>query len=127
MIEEMRKSKGVEALEVFNKSHHLVLDVYRITMKFPVEEKYGLIPQMRRAATSIPANLIEGSERVGRLEYRRFVSIAKGSAGELKYYFLLAKDLGYISAEDHSTLKGRIDEVGKMLSGLVKSLSTAKE
>lgn len=127
MIEEKRKSKGVEALEVFHKSHHLVLDVYRITKKFPVEEKYGLIPQMRRAATSIPANLIEGSERVGRLEYRRFVSIAKGSAGELKYYFLLAKDLGFISAEDHSTLKDRIDEVGKMLSGLVKSLSIAKE
>ncbi|HXZ36588.1 MAG TPA: four helix bundle protein [Thermodesulfobacteriota bacterium] len=127
MLEGMKKGKGVEALEVFKKSHKLVLDVYRITKEFPTGEKFGLITQMRRASTSIPANLIEGSERAGRLEYRRFVSIAKGSAGELKYYFLLAKDLGYISAEDYLPFRDQLDEVGKMLSGLVKSLSTAKE
>ena len=126
MLEGMKKGKGVEALEVFKKSHKLVLDVYRITKEFPTGEKFGLITQMRRASTSIPANLIEGSERAGRLEYRRFVSIAKGSAGELKYYFLLAKDLGYISAEDYLPFRDQLDEVGKMLSGLVKSLSTAK-
>jgi len=127
MLEGMKKGKGVEALEVFKKSHKLVLDVYRITKEFPTGEKFGLITQMRRASTSIPANLIEGSERAGRLEYRRFVSIAKGSAGELKYYFLLAKDLGYISVEDYLPFRDQLDEVGKMLSGLVKSLSTAKE
>jgi four helix bundle protein len=126
MIEARGKGKGVEGLEVFNKSHHLVLDVYKVTGKFPVGERLGLVPQMRRAVVSIPANLIEGSERVGRLEYRRFVSIAKGSAGELRYYFLVAKDLGYISAEEYSHFRDRIDEFGKMLSGLVKSLSTAK-
>ncbi len=126
MIEAKNKGKGVEGLEVFNKSHHLVLDVYKATAKFPGEEKFGLVPQMRRAAVSIVANLIEGSERVGRLEYRRFVSIAKGSAGELRYYFLLTKDLGYISVEAYLLFRGRIDEIGKMLSGLAKSLSTAK-
>ncbi len=126
MVEAKNKGKGVEGLEVFNKSHHLVLDVYKATAKFPGEEKFGLVPQMRRAAVSIVANLIEGSERVGRLEYRRFVSIAKGSAGELRYYFLLTKDLGYISVEAYLLFRGRIDEIGKMLSGLAKSLSTAK-
>jgi len=123
----MNKGKGVEELEVFKRSHQLTLTVYGVTEKFPDDEKFGLISQMRRAATSIPANLIEGGERVGRLEYRRFVSIAKGSAGELKYYFLLAKDLGYISGNDYSVFKGQIEEIGKMLSGLVKTLSTTKE
>jgi four helix bundle protein len=127
MIGGMNKNKGVEGLEVFKRSHHLVLEVYRITINFPAVEKFGLIPQMRRAAASIPANLMEGGERLGRLEYRRFVSIAKGSAGELKYYFLLGKDLGYISAEEYSHFRRQMDEVGKMLSGLVKSLSIAKE
>ena len=126
MFEGMIKTKGVETLEVFKKSRHIVLEVYRITTKFPVGERFALIPQMRRAVVSIPANLIEGSERVGRLEYRRFVSIAKGSAGELRYYFLLAKDLGYISAEEYSRFRREIEEIGKMLSGLVKALSIAK-
>jgi four helix bundle protein len=126
MIEGMNKGKGVEGLEVFSKSHHLVLDVYQVTAKFPPGERFGLVPQMRRAVVSIPANLIEGSERVGRLEYRRFVSIAKGSAGELRYYLLLAKDLGYISAEEYSRFRREIEEIGKMLNGLVKALSTAK-
>lgn len=81
---------------------------------------------MRRAAVSIPANLMEGSERIGRLEYRRFVSIAKGSAGELKYYFLLARDLGYISEDDYANFKAQIEEVARMLSGLVKTLSVEK-
>ena len=119
-------TKCVEDLEVFKKSHDLVLEVYSITDKFPVREKFGLIPQMRRAAISIPANLMEGGERLGRLEYRRFVGIAKGSAGELKYYFFLARDLGYVSDHDHSAFRRQIDEISKMLSGLVKTLSTPK-
>jgi four helix bundle protein len=86
----MDKTKTVEDLEVFKRSHRLTLETYKITNQFPPDEKFGLVSQMRRAAASIATNLIEGSHRVSRAEYRYFVGIAKGSAGELKYHFLLA-------------------------------------
>jgi four helix bundle protein len=107
---------------VFKKSHKLMLKVYKITDEFPENEKFGLVPQMRRAGVSIPCNLIEGSHRLNRAEYRHFVGIAKGSAGELKYQLLLAKDLGYLSEKDCLALREGVDEISRMLSGLVKSL-----
>ncbi len=122
----LQKANSVEELEVFKRSHQLTLEIYRITERFPQSEKYGLVAQMRRAAASIPSNLIEGSHRMGKAEYRRFVSIARGSAGELKYHFLLAKDLGYLSEEQYRSMKEKIDSISRMLSGLVKSLSKDK-
>jgi four helix bundle protein len=119
----MNKIKSAEDLEVFKKGHQLTIETYKITESFPQSEKFGLVSQMRRAAASMPANLIEGSQKLSRTEYRHFVSIAKGSAGELKYHFLLAKDLGYISASEYSTFRAEIDEISKMLNGLVKTLS----
>jgi len=115
--------ESVEDLEVFKRSHQFTLKIYRITEEFPKSEKFGLVPQMRRAAVSIPSNLIEGSHRLNRAEYRHFVGIAKGSAGELKYQLLLAKDLGYLSDKDYLALRAEVDEISRMLSGLVKSLS----
>jgi four helix bundle protein len=117
------KAESVEDLEVFKKSHKLTLKVYQITDEFSKSEKFGLVPQMRRAVVSIPCNLIEGSHRLNRAEYRHFVGIAKGSAGELKYQLLLAKDLGYLSEKDYLALRAEVDEISRMLSGLVKSLS----
>ena len=115
--------ESVEDLEVFKRSHQFTLKIYRITEEFPKSEKFGLVPQMRRAAVSIPSNLIEGSHRLNRAEYRHFVGIAKGSAGELKYQLLLAKDLGYLSDKDYLALRAEVDEISRMLSGPVKSLS----
>ena len=115
--------ESVEDLEVFKRSHQFTLKIYRITEEFPKSEKFGLVSQMRRAAVSIPSNLIEGSHRLNRAEYRHFVGIAKGSAGELKYQLLLAKDLGYLSDKDYLPLRAEVDEISRMLSGLVKSLS----
>jgi four helix bundle protein len=77
---------------------------------------------MRRSAYSIPMNLIEGSNRLNTKEYRRFVGIAKGSAGEISYPILLAKDLGYVSEEIHSEMKEKYEIVIKMLSNSAKSL-----
>ncbi len=94
------KIGSVEDLEVFRRSHKLTLKVYRITDRFPAAEKFGLTAQMRRAVVSVPCNLIEGAHRLNRAEYRQFAGIAKGSAGELKYQLLLAKDLGYIPDSD---------------------------
>jgi four helix bundle protein len=82
---------------------------------------------MKRAAASICANLLEGSYRLNRAEYRQFVGIARGSSGELKYHVMLAKDLGYISADDYASLKIELDEITKMLRGLAASLSSHKK
>ena len=122
----MEKIKSVEELAVFKKAHTLTLSLYRISTRFPDEEKFGLVSQMRRAASSIAANLMEGSHRLGKNEYRQFSGIAKGSAGELKYHLLLAKDLGYLSEQEYESFRAETDEVSKMLSGLAKSLSFSR-
>jgi four helix bundle protein len=119
----MERIKRVEELEVFKLSHSLVLNVYKLTENFPPEERFGLIQQMRRSAYSIPMNLIEGSNRLSTKEYRRFVGIAKGSAGEISYQVMLAKDLGYVPEEVYSELKNKYEIVMKMLSNLAKSLA----
>lgn len=118
----MERIKRVEELEVFKLSHSLVLNVYKLTENFPPEERFGLIQQMRRSAYSIPMNLIEGSNRLSTKEYRRFVGIAKGSAGEISYQVMLAKDLGYVPEEVYSELKNKYEIVIKMLTNLAKSL-----
>lgn len=114
--------KDVKDLEVFKLAHSLVLDIYKLTENFPQEERFGLISQMRRSAYSIPMNLIEGSNRLNTKEYRHFVGIAKGSAGEISYQILLTKDLGYVSEEIYSEMKEKYVIVIKMLSSLAKSL-----
>jgi four helix bundle protein len=107
-------------------SHQLTLRVYKICQALPADEKYGLVTQMKRAAASICTNLMEGSYRLNRGEYRQFVGIARGSAGELKYHLMLAKDLGYISEKDYSGYREESDEISKTLKGLAKSLSSPK-
>lgn len=119
----MSKVRSVEELEVFKKSHTLTLNIYRITNGFPQTEKFGLVSQMRRASSSICANLLEGSHRLNRKEFRQFVGIAKGSAGELKYHMLLAKDLGYLQASEYSTFIAEIEQISIMLYSLAKSLN----
>jgi len=119
----MSRIKSVEDLDVFKKGHNLTLNIYKISKKFPAEEKFSLTPQMRRAAASICTNLMEGSHRLGKKEFRQFVGIAKGSAGELKYHLLLAKDLGYLPEDQFATLRSEAEEISKMLNGLASSLS----
>ncbi len=119
----MVKINSVEDLEVFKKAHLLTLNIYRITKGFPADEKYGLISQMRRAAASIPANLMEGGYRLHRKEFRQFVGISKGSTGEIKYYLFLANDLKYFSNEEYLQLKNETEEISKMLNGLANTLN----
>lgn len=88
-------------LKVWEKAHELALETYRITAKFPREELYGVTSQLRRACISIPANIAEGCGREGEAELRRFLRIGLGSANELEYHLLLAKDLRFLSPEDH--------------------------
>lgn len=115
--------KSVEDLDVFKLAHQLVLETYAVTKSFPKEETFSLVDQMRRAASSIGMNLVEGSNRLNSREYRHFVGIARGSAGEVCYQLLLAKDLGYISNETYVSLRGGYDRVVQMLSRLSQSLN----
>ena len=114
--------KDFHELKVWQKSHRLTLEVYRITATFPRSELYGLTSQLRRSCASIPANLAEGCGRNGDAEFARFCSIAMGSASELEYHLLLARDLKLIPPKDHDELAQRAVELKRMLAGLLQKL-----
>ena len=114
--------KSVEELDVFKLAHELTLKVYKVTVKFPKEENFNLVSQMRRAASSVGMNLVEGSMRLNFRVFRQFVGIARGSAAEVSYQLLLARDLGYLENEIYSELRSSYDRVGKMLTRLAQSL-----
>lgn len=109
-------------LAVWEKSHGLVLQIYGATGQFPRSEDFGLAGQLRRAAISIPSNIAEGCGRGSDGELRRFLALAMGSANELEYQLLLAKDLGYIIENDYVALATNVDEVKRRLSGLINRL-----
>lgn len=107
-------------LNVWEKSHLLVLETYRLTKSFPDEEKFGLISQMRRCAVSIPANIAEGTGKFTPKDTFNFFQISLGSAHELEYYFILGKDLDFISTDQFVELNKKVNEVKAMLIGLLK-------
>ena len=111
-------------LMVWQKAHALALDVFAIAATFGRPPYYSLQNQTLRAAMSIPANLAEGAGRSGDREFRRFVRIALGSASELEYHLLLARDLGLIPGGTHDRASSAAVEVKRMLSGLAATLST---
>lgn len=115
------KIQKFEDLIVWQKAHALVLRIYKITKDFPNGEKFGLVSQMRRAAVSIAANIVEGFRKKGKRDKINFYNIAQGSADELRYYIMLAKDLGYLKDKIDEILLAT-DEVGRMLSGLIESV-----
>jgi four helix bundle protein len=115
-------AKSFQDLIVWQKSHALVLGVYRATARFPRTEQYGLAVQMQRAAVSFPANIAEGFGRASKLEKRRFLNIAQGSLEELRYYLILANDLGYSLPP---SLSIDVDEVGRMLEAYRRRISPA--
>jgi four helix bundle protein len=110
-----------EQLQVWRRAHALVLDVYQCTSRLPNHEKYGLTSQMRRAAVSVAANIAEGFKRRGSREKVRFYGYAQGSLEELRYYFILCRDLHY-HQEPHGQIR-QIQDVGRMLTALLKSTS----
>lgn len=109
-------------LQVWQKSHQLTLEVYQVTAGFPREELYGLTSQIRRSCSSIAANVAEGCGRNGEAELARFCSIALGSASELEYHLLLAKDLNFIKSDDHQHLDQSATEIKRMLAALILKL-----
>jgi four helix bundle protein len=114
--------RDFKTLKVWHRAHQLVLAVYKTTATFPKDELYGLTSQMRRSASSIPANVAEGCGRDGEIELARFCQIAMGSASELEYHLLLAKDLSLLSEATHHALAGSVVEVKQMLSTFIRAL-----
>jgi len=113
-------STSFEDLIVWQKAHQFVLAVYKITKNFPVEERFGLVQQFRRAAVSIAANIAEGYRKHSANDKVRFFNIAEGSLEECRYYLRLGKDLGYMNEIDgHWTLS---DEVRKLLLSYSKAI-----
>jgi len=109
-------------LDVWKEAHELTLEVYKATADFPTEERYGLTSQLRRAASSVPANIVEGCSRNTTKEYIYFLYSARGSLEEVRYFLLLAKDLAYLQESAYSDLEKRYEDVSKMLNGLISSL-----
>ncbi len=110
-------------LEVWKKAMSLVTDVYRITQTFPKEEMYGLTSQIRRAASSVPANIAEGWGRNMTGEYVQFLRIARGSLLELETHVTIAENLGYVSQEANRQMANRTEEIGKMMCALIASIA----
>ncbi len=109
-------------LEVWKKAHAVVLDVYRKSRTLPPEERFELRSQMRRAAVAVPANIAEGSARRKPLDKGHFYTIARSSAEELRYYFILCEDLGYLSPDAVRTCESALDEVCRMLYAMIESM-----
>jgi four helix bundle protein len=121
-IQRCRPVKDFRELKVWQKAHQLTLAVYELTATFPREELYGLTAQLRRAGSSIAANLAEGCGRNGDAELARFCSIAMGSASELEYHLLLARDLKLIKPKDYEALNQQATELKRMLTALMQKL-----
>ena len=109
-------------LKVWAKAHELTLHIYQRSRSFPKDEVYGLTSQMRRAAASIAANIAEGCGRRLDPEMRRFVQIARGSANELEYHLLLARDLQFVTIAEFAELENRTLEIQRMLAALANRL-----
>lgn len=111
-----------EKLDVWRKSVDFVVKIYRMTEKFPSDERFGLTSQIRRASVSIPANIAEGAARESDKEFLRFLSIAQGSASEVETELLIANRLGFLPDENHIAARAALDEIGRMAMGLANHL-----
>jgi four helix bundle protein len=118
--------KDFRNLKVWERAHALTLDVYNMTAHFPREELYGLTSQIRRASASIAANIAEGCGRRGNTEFQRFLQIAAGSASELDYHLLLARDLHFCADGDYLKLSSELLALRRMLTALVRKVDTER-
>ncbi len=118
--------KDFKELKVSAKAHEMTIGVYGATRCFPKEELYGLTSQLRRSAASIGANIAEGCGRRSDGKFTRFLQIARGSASELEYHLLLARDLHLIQEDGFHTLDKQVTEVQRMLTALVQRVQPVK-
>ncbi|MFK5959422.1 MAG: four helix bundle protein [Lutibacter sp.] len=112
---------------VWELGHQITLDVYKLTTSFPKDEQYGLTSQMRRASSSVPANIAEGCGRESEVEFKRFLVIANGSATELEYFLILVKDLNFVSEVDINDLAGKVDQLKRSLNKLISKINATSK
>jgi len=115
----MASIESFRDLDVYKKSYQLTIHIYRATRRFPVDERYGLTDQLRRAAVSIPSNIAEGYRRCSRVDYIRFLKMAFGSCGELETQLDLCRDLELMDSGEHAKLSALGSDVAKMLFRLI--------
>jgi four helix bundle protein len=111
-------------LIAWQKAMMLVIEIYRATKVFPIEERYGLSSQLRRAAVSVPSNIAEGQARFSGKEFYRFLSMARGSLVEIETQLEIAKNLEYLSRAQSAALLKSTAELGRILNGLIASVKT---
>jgi len=119
--------KPHKKLEVWKQSMTLVIEIYRTTEKFPSKEVYGLTNQIRRAAVSVPSNIAEGAARQTRRKFINYLHIAQGSMSELDTQLELANRLGYLNDNSRNSLNEMMEQIDKMLTGLIRHLNKSKE
>ena len=119
--------KSFRELEVWQRSHALVLQTYRVTNTFPDREKYGVVSQVRRSAASVPANIAEGFGRRTTKELLQFLANANGSLEETRYFLFLSRDLGYLKDQDFQQMDADCSAVAQMIAALGRSLKTRLE
>jgi len=118
--------KDFRNLNVWRQAHGLTLEIYKCSASFPREELYGLTSQMRRCAASIGANIAEGCGKRGNPEFQRFLQIAAGSASELDYHLLLARDLNFLIDADYRGLTAGLRSLRKMLTALIQKVDAER-
>ncbi len=118
--------QSYKELIAWKKAISLVTDLYVATQSFPKYETYGLAGQIRRAAVSIPSNIAEGQGRLTRGEFRQFLGNARGSIFEVESQIVIAENLQYLASSVAAQLLGRLDELGRILNGLLKALDSRR-
>lgn len=116
------KVKSFEDLSVWQEAHKLTLEVYKLTGSFPGAEKYGVVSQVRRSSSAVPANIAEGFGRATTRELLRCLQIARGELEETRYFILLSRDLGYVTPQKYDEIGQHCNSVGRLINALGSSL-----
>ena len=119
--------KDYRNLKVWEGTHQLTIALYRATAGFPGDERFGLTSQIRRCSASIGANIAEGCGKRGNGEFQRFLQIASGSASELDYHLLLARDLGFFRPEVYEQHSQKLTRLRRMLTSLLQKVETERQ
>ena len=117
------KIRSYKDLIVWQKAVLLVTDIYSTTKQFPTDERYGIVSQLNRAAVSVPANIAEGWGRKSSKNYLQFLRTSRGSLMEIETLLVISKNLNFLNSESYAQLSGKVEEVGKILHGLIKSIN----
>lgn len=122
-LSENIRIRSFRDLEIWQEAHSLALEIYKITKDFPKEEIYGLTSQIRRAASSVAACIVEGHSKNTKKEFVKFLYDARASAAETEYHLLLSKDLNYLGQNEYEGLNSRYQLLGKRINALINSLN----